>query len=446
MEFVKKVGSKVIFVYLLMMVVTIVFSIVMIFENQTDLISENTKIKIELKVDGIISSLERFARSVNGNPIFPADSQNDLIEQVMAIIVPLENNFLLINDKDKIQTASSDSVTIPEDFKDNKLKALTKYQFAGEKYYLAVDSKNMAMHFYIPLGIKSLENYILIITHDLHEMKTAEMVLYKQSLFIILVIIVINIVFAVTHYRMVVSPLRSLHRVSQAIAQGNLKARSDINSRDEFGDLSRSINVMARSLEERFEHITDERDEIIKEKEQIEIIANRDELTGLYNRRYLFGCMENEISNSKKRKGGVGFLMLDIDHFKKFNDTYGHQIGDRVLQVVAEELQRQCRKQDVVGRYGGEEFAVLLPEADEKVLKMVGERIRENIEKNRIDTGTDVVTVTASIGGTILENTFISSAKTCDSSVNKIMNLMIYYADSALYLAKDRGRNRFELG
>ena len=446
MEFVKKVGSKVIFVYLLMMVVTIVFSIVMIFENQTDLISENTKIKIELKVDGIISSLERFARSVNGNPIFPADSQNDLIEQVMAIIVPLEKNFLLINDKDKIQTASSDSVTIPEDFKDNKLKALTKYQFAGEKYYLAVDSKNMAMHFYIPLGIKSLENYILIITHDLHEMKKAEMVLYKQSLFIILVIIVINIVFAVTHYRMVVSPLRSLHRVSQAIAQGNLKARSDINSRDEFGDLSRSINVMARSLEERFEHITDERDEIIKEKEQIEIIANRDELTGLYNRRYLFGCMENEISNSKKRKGGVGFLMLDIDHFKKFNDTYGHQIGDRVLQVVAEELQRQCRKQDVVGRYGGEEFAVLLPEADEKVLKMVGERIRENIEKNRIDTGTDVVTVTASIGGTILENTFISSAKTCDSSVNKIMNLMIYYADSALYLAKDRGRNRFELG
>ncbi|MDH5657127.1 MAG: GGDEF domain-containing protein [Spirochaetia bacterium] len=446
MEFVKKIGSKVIFVYLLMMVVTIVFSIVMIFENQTDLISENTKIKIELKVDGIISSLERFARNVNGNPIFPADSKKDLIEQVIAIIVPVEKRFLLINDKDEIQTASSDSVTIPEDYKDNKLKALTNYQFAGEKYYLSVDPENMAMHFYIPLGIKNLDNYILILTHDLHEMKQAEMVLYRQSLFIILVIVIINIVFAVTHYRMVVRPLKSLHRVSQAIAQGNLKARSDITTRDEFGDLSRSINVMARSLEERFEHISDERDEVMKEKEKIEIIANRDELTGLYNRRYLFGCIENEISNSRHKKGGVGFLMLDIDHFKKFNDTYGHQIGDKVLQVVAEELQKQCRKQDVVGRYGGEEFAVLLPDADEKILKMVGERIRENIEKTRIDTGTNVVNVTASIGGTILENAFITSAKSCEKSYNKIMNLMIYYADSALYLAKDRGRNRFELG
>ncbi len=113
--------------------------------------------------------------------------------------------------------------------------------------------------------------------------------------------------------------------------------------------------------------------------EQVQQQAIADPLTGLYNHRHLYERLEQEMARAKRSRRPVAVLMLDIDSLKLINDTYGHQVGDEALKLLASVLQSSCRAEDIVGRYGGDEFMVILPEADTAEAERIGERIQANL-------------------------------------------------------------------
>jgi len=172
--------------------------------------------------------------------------------------------------------------------------------------------------------------------------------------------------------------------------------------------------------------IRDITDEKILE-DRLKRLSITDELTGLYNRRYLDESLASEFSRAKRYKTELSIFMFDVDHFKKFNDEYGHTQGDRVLKMIAEILQQNMRTIDIPCRYGGEEFLAIMPDTDENGAVVVAERTREQIETSELDG----LKVTVSIGVTTLSE--VESPSEAD---------FLKVVDQALYKAKGEGRNR----
>jgi diguanylate cyclase (GGDEF)-like protein len=165
--------------------------------------------------------------------------------------------------------------------------------------------------------------------------------------------------------------------------------------------------------------------------EQFEQLAMIDSLTGLYNRRQLFILGQNEFSRAYRYNHPISVIMLDIDLFKKVNDVYGHMIGDQVLQQIANRCRSVLRTSDVIGRYGGEEFVILLPETNEQHAHRIANRIRLLVLDRPIMTDRGEISVTISLGISSMEGE-------CDSRLEWVVD----QADQALLLAKESGRNR----
>lgn len=162
-------------------------------------------------------------------------------------------------------------------------------------------------------------------------------------------------------------------------------------------------------------------------EEELRRLATTDGLTGLYNRRYLDETLAAEISRSRRKGAPLSIVMFDVDHFKKFNDTYGHEQGDRVLQAVAKALRDAIRKYDLPCRYGGEEFLAILPDTHAAGAFTVAERLRKDIEQMEVDG----LKVTISLGVATFPDL---PAQNGDE--------LIAFADQALYDSKRLGRNR----
>jgi diguanylate cyclase (GGDEF)-like protein len=160
----------------------------------------------------------------------------------------------------------------------------------------------------------------------------------------------------------------------------------------------------------------------------------RDALTGLYNRRYLDASLAREVARAARREQELSLLIVDIDHFKRINDTYGHEAGDTVLAQIATVLDLATRAEDIACRYGGEEFVVLMPGADAKVAQRRAEELRAAIERcDASYAGRSVGPVTVSVGVATFP------AEGCDAAQLRLC------ADQALYAAKRGGRNRVEI-
>ena len=163
-----------------------------------------------------------------------------------------------------------------------------------------------------------------------------------------------------------------------------------------------------------------------------EKLATQDGLTGLWNRRSMNAQLEARLRESKRYGRKISFVLVDVDHFKKVNDTHGHPAGDAVLKGIAAVLKAQARETDLAARYGGEELALVLPETDAKGALVIAERLRKAIEAAVHPTDKGVLKVTASIG----VSTAFDDAETVEG--------LIEAADAALYRAKQGGRNRVE--
>lgn len=168
--------------------------------------------------------------------------------------------------------------------------------------------------------------------------------------------------------------------------------------------------------------------------------ARTDSKTGLYSPEWWHQMAQRALERAEVRGTGVAVLMLDVDHFKVINDTHGHLTGDQVLRAVAQELAAETRDYDTAGRFGGEEFIVLLPEVDAENVRRIAERIRRRIQALVIPATTEdgqqvtITDLTVSIGAAMYPSSGIST-----------LEELLQAADAALYEAKDNGRNRIQL-
>lgn len=170
---------------------------------------------------------------------------------------------------------------------------------------------------------------------------------------------------------------------------------------------------------------------VVSDRERFQFLANTDALTECLNRRALVEKLRDELDRAERYNHRLSVLMVDLDHFKSINDSFGHLVGDAVLRQMGELLREQARTVDVVARYGGEEFVIVVPDTDVEGGVVFAERLRERIEKHKFSEGDLEVAVTVSIG---VADVVAGKKRT----VNEILKL----ADDALYRAKADGRNR----
>jgi diguanylate cyclase (GGDEF)-like protein len=199
----------------------------------------------------------------------------------------------------------------------------------------------------------------------------------------------------------------------------------DIGSRAELHSLDQRLRLLER-----------ENGELMLRNRALAEASARDALTGLYNRRYVIDKIDAEMNRALRHGTPMALLMLDVDHFKNINDSFGHPVGDHVLQALGNVIKESCRVYDTPGRYGGEEFCLMLPDTRLENTMVVAERIRQRVEATPFVSGTISIHVTASIG--------VAALETVPEEALFSANALIERADRALYAAKDRGRNRVE--
>jgi diguanylate cyclase (GGDEF)-like protein len=206
-----------------------------------------------------------------------------------------------------------------------------------------------------------------------------------------------------------------------------------------FGVIRLGAESEARyeELEQRMLTLQRENLDLIVKNRLLSEVSSRDALTGLYNRWFVIEKIDSEMNRALRHGSPMSLLMLDIDHFKRVNDTWGHGAGDQVLQAIAKLLRDSCRVYDVPGRYGGEEFCIVLPETKPGNTGVVAERIRSRLASTELPCGDTSVIMTASIGIAGMD----------DPQGSEILSpaALIDRADRALYSAKSRGRNRVEM-
>jgi diguanylate cyclase (GGDEF)-like protein/PAS domain S-box-containing protein len=173
--------------------------------------------------------------------------------------------------------------------------------------------------------------------------------------------------------------------------------------------------------------------QILKELETAKKEAYLDPLTSVGNRRYGEMTLDTRIYEWHTHEMPFGAIFLDIDHFKQFNDQYGHKVGDDVLTMVAKTISGMLRRFDIIARWGGEEFVVIVTNVTEKVLRDVAERIRTMVERSFLIVGDQKLTVTVSLGATLVTREDTQTS-------------IIHRADSLMYASKATGRNRVTIG
>jgi diguanylate cyclase (GGDEF)-like protein len=204
-------------------------------------------------------------------------------------------------------------------------------------------------------------------------------------------------------------------------------AKGDFSQRVEFlGEFSHSFNAMVEQLEEY-------RQRILGQKWELERLATTDSLTGINNRRSFMDFATKEFLRSQRYSHVFCVIQMDIDRFKNINDSFGHAVGDEVLKAFTANCQELLRENDVLGRVGGEEFSIILPETEKEGAFIAAERFRKTSADLKICADDQIVRFTVSIGVTSLRNS--------DNGIDAVLKR----ADDALYQAKNGGRNKVVL-
>jgi len=264
-----------------------------------------------------------------------------------------------------------------------------------------------------PLPNTGLSLVVEMLSEDVY----AEIVRLRDiTIFIVVVLVIIVGFIAYLMGLAIVRPLNRLIEGAKEVSNGDLTIELPIEVNDELGFTTKVFNQMVGNLR--------------RGREELERISITDALTGLSNRRYIMEKLEWEMDRYRRNPNPFSLLMIDIDHFKQINDNYGHLAGDLVLSRVGEILRETIRNVDFAGRYGGEEFLIVLDDADQGSGLQSAERIRVRIEDEAFIYEGHSINVTVSIG--------MSSCM----SQKTTGNTLIAEADGALYRAKQQGRNR----
>lgn len=235
--------------------------------------------------------------------------------------------------------------------------------------------------------------------------------------------------------------LDQLHvKVTEAGSYFNLKIKKSKSVQEILQEANIRLSLinldydqMNKQLVQAKIHLENLTEELEHKNRILDDLANIDGLTGVYNHRFFQNTLDQEISRAVRHETIISILLIDIDHFKKFNDDYGHLVGDFVLTEFASTLKGNIRQYDTLARYGGEEFAIILPETETNDALSVAEKLRSLIEEKIFEDNNGTYHVTASFGHAAVK-------PATEDSFNK--NDFINRADQALYEAKNKGRNR----
>jgi diguanylate cyclase (GGDEF)-like protein len=246
------------------------------------------------------------------------------------------------------------------------------------------------------------------------------------ALLVVVALLAIVTVIAYRFGQIIVRPLDRLAKGAAEVAAGDLAVDLPAAGGGEVGYLTSVFNNMVSRLREGRQALDTINETLRKQNEELERLSLTDGLTGLSNRRFLVQRLNEEASRSRRANHAFTVLMADVDHFKKYNDAFGHPAGDEVLKKVASILRESAREVDCVARYGGEEFCVMLPETPASAALVVAERIRTRIAAEQFPGQK----ITVSIGVASLPDN------------GDTPEAVIAVADEALYQAKGEGRNR----
>jgi len=230
-----------------------------------------------------------------------------------------------------------------------------------------------------------------------------------------------------------VRPLDRLTGGASKVAAGDLEVDLPVLSRSEVGYLTEVFNDMVARLRHAREELAAINKTLRKKNKELHELSITDSLTGLYNHKHLMETLDNEVARSKRHKHDFAVLVVDIDDFKEYNNTYGHLAGDEVISRLASVFKKSVRSCDYVARYGGEEFILVLPEIGPKDGVKAAERIRKKVVKEKFAGDGEPRGVTVSVG-------VASYPKDGDDP-----QAIIGRADAALYKAKESGRNQVVL-
>ena len=278
--------------------------------------------------------------------------------------------------------------------------------------------------------IGSLE---LLVDIDALVMEDVAWIQTLEKIFLGLVLLV-SVIATVWQNYWIQQPLTQLQELSAGMGSGNYDTTLNYQSSDELGNLVRSFVIMREDIKERESEIHEANENLSQLNQKLEQISNTDTLTNLANRRHFDETLAKEISRHSRQSISLALIICDIDYFKQYNDTYGHQQGDKCLRQVANSIKKtSARGEDLVARYGGEEFAVILPNTNEEQASKIAEKIRARVHDLDLSHKTSEVS----------DHVSVSLGFACvipDSGTT--MSDLIEDADRALYRAKREGRNR----
>jgi diguanylate cyclase (GGDEF)-like protein len=223
-------------------------------------------------------------------------------------------------------------------------------------------------------------------------------------------------------------PIKTLRKTTEDILAGKFEVSSRYQGRDEIGMTFNALRRLCIELDKKEEALF-----------QVTKLATVDGLTGLKNNRSFKEELNKQLALAQRHGHSIGLAILDVDHFKKFNDTYGHQQGDEVLRVVGKTMQGAVRESDFVARYGGEEFVAIFPQTEGQGVIDAAEKIRKALESAKVNYQKkkgETLSVTASFGVVSIDGKLIPRGKKFEYTV------FVEAADLNLYKAKKEGRNR----
>ena len=320
-------------------------------------------------------------------------------------------------------------------FSDSLEKGISKelsgiYRLGQEDYHLAVNP-------YYHEGSQEMLGYLVIAVPEA-DLKSQSNTLFLQLTGFFAVLTGLSVFVVMGIARILVNPIKALNESAQHMSAGNWGAQIPTRRQDVLGQLTHSFNTMSLKIKEAYDSqicknkeladLNANLEKIIRERtEELRTLSVTDALTGSFNHRYLKDFLRQKIEEARRYGISLAAVLLDIDFFKRVNDTHGHLVGNQVLIGVSECIKNGIRVTDVAGRYGGEEFLLILPYTSMEEAWQLADRLRRRIEESVFgDLGDIKITISGGVAA--------CGEDTEDSLIDR--------ADARMYMAKEQGRNR----
>jgi len=337
--FKKSITLKISFLYIILATINMAFFSIIIYENQIDLITENTKYHVIEVTDSLLGSLSKLSGEIESGR-GRITKRSVVLKEVAGMIKKITPTFSIFSEEGEVIYRSRPDFSITQADIINGVKAVTSKDFTGKRYYTEVDEETYEINFYIPLTLHTLNGSILLLQFRMSEIHTRLDNLYRLIILIIIIIALFHSFFALLLFRVFVKPIKSLHEKSVNISQGDLAARAEVRQDDEIGDLATAFNLMADSVQQQIITLQDQRELM---EEELDMASKVQEVIFPHmrdNDRFNFSVF----SRAAGRVSGDYYDIFDLgDSSYGFLlvDVQGHGVPAAMVTMIVKEKFRQ---------------------------------------------------------------------------------------------------------